>query len=402
MFLYLFKTSSCSQFDCEGEQRQQHEKKGPNTQTKTQRRKRKDESFGKSNFDVCSVLWSLHEANTSRKNTVNRVDKKGKLSLSFLHCGPFSTFPSLVTLFGALALTSLANSTRKKERSIKVESTERRKFSLVLWVISRFLWVFRCFSSETHFFRLFLYTFFPVVLSLFICFFAPFISVVPHRWTCFDDKHLFLFLVTQPIFYVRAKAFICFLIRIMRSNLHQWFVRFVSGNVQRFLSRCRSIFLLFARTHTFIPSVRMWAPTKLNQIQRIIEWRPLNCFLLAHIEPNRTEPRQHAANKIFHIFYSSIYLRWWMSTVLSPFTNNFILFNILIHNLMEFSATSFTLFSFVSNVVLCWHIGKKLISDRYLCEITSIQAKCMRINLHCASVCTITPLIRWAKFKMKR
>lgn len=117
---------------------------------------------------------------------------------------------------------------------------------------------------------------------------------------------------------------------------------------------------------------------------------------------HRTEPRQHAANKIFHIFYSSIYLRWWMSTVLSPFTNNFILFNILIHNLMEFSATSFTLFSFVSNVVLCWHIGKKLISDRYLCEITSIQAKYMRINLHCASVCTITPLIRWAKFKMKR
>lgn len=49
----------------------------------------------------------------------------------------------------------------------------------------------------------------------------------------------------------------------------------------------------------------MWAPTKLNQIQRIIEWRPLNCFLLAHIEPNRTAPTRSEQN-ISHILF--IYL----------------------------------------------------------------------------------------------
>lgn len=32
VFLYLFKTSSCSQFDCEGEQRQQHTKKEVDTE----------------------------------------------------------------------------------------------------------------------------------------------------------------------------------------------------------------------------------------------------------------------------------------------------------------------------------------------------------------------------------
>lgn len=399
MFLYLFKTSSCSQFDCEGEQRQQHEKKGPNTQTKTQRRKRKDESFGKSNFDVCSVLWSLHEANTSRKNTVNRVDKKGKLSLSFLHCGPFSTFPSLVTLFGALALTSLANSTRKK-RSIKVESTERRKFSLVLWVISRFLWVFRCFSSETHFFAYSYILFSPSFCrSLFVSLHRSSLSchIVEHALTtsiyfCSLSRNLFSMSGPKLLFAFWYES--CD--QICTNDLFGSYQ--VTFNVS-YRDAVQFFFYSLALTLLFrvFECELQQSSIKFNELSNDV----LSIASFSHTS-NRTEPRQHAANKIFHIFYSSIYLRWWMSTVLSPFTNNFILFNILIHNLMEFSATSFTLFSFVSNVVLCWHIGKKLISDRYLCEITSIQAKCMRINLHCASVCTITPLIRWAKFKMKR
>lgn len=212
---------------------------------------------------------------------------------------------------------------------------------------------------------------FSLSLLFFVCSFPPYKSLFPLNvlWEIFIcvPCHATGFLCLEP-------AFICFLIRIMRSNLHQWFAFRISGNVEvpiampiffslSYFSHWKfSCVCMFVFTNTQFNSIQLcgsmfvmrMASTKLYQIQRIIEWRSLNCFLLLH-----TFCHTHTFNldkKTREIFFTSFIHLFIYDDECQPF-NHFCEYFYLIPNKIWFTKFRATDLSYTSSTVFLWQFS---------------------------------------------
>lgn len=275
-----------------GEQRQQqHSTEATEKEQKrtNKLREKKDESFGKSNFDVCCVRqWSLHEANMSRKKHCQLGGSEG--SFSFI----LPSIPNSPLVFASVRQDlCVCFGIRKKIIEESIQSTVKKNIPHSLNEITFFVPVFRYFSKE-------------------------FISIRSHVFELFQSFVLLFYSNTE-----NASTNICFYFLLLNLFLCAYSVnssfRLLSKPfVRHFVYQSISIqTIVFNMPSPKLASCVHWID---NSAQCFVylrqkhfpqsnsaNYRMALSIAFSHTKPNNRIPPE---SKIpFHIFYSSIYLR---------------------------------------------------------------------------------------------